>query len=125
MFILVAVLLLCGAGAVFGLGWYVGSEGGRVRIESELGKALGVPVAIRESSLGWSGLRLSGVRILADGQTFLEAPLFTARYRLGPLFHREVVLHKMVLESPQITWPQNAEGKWVLPGRTKAPKNPP
>jgi hypothetical protein len=122
LLVLFVLLLLLAGGAVYGVRSWVQSDKGAARIQAELGKALGMPLEIGHATLDWSGVRLVNVKIASEGQTFLEAPAFTTEYQLMPLLHRQVVLRKMVLESPKVVWPQNAEGKWVLPTRVKGPK---
>jgi hypothetical protein len=123
LLVLVILLLLLAGGAVYGIRSWVQSDKGAARIQAELGKALGMPLEIGHATLGLGGVRLVDVKIVSEGQTFLEAPAFTTEYQLMPLLHRQVVLRKMVLESPKVVWPQNAEGKWVLPTRVKGPKS--
>jgi hypothetical protein len=123
LLVLVILLLLVAGGAIYGVRSWVQSDKGAARIQAELGKALGMPLEIGHATLSWGGVRLVGVKIASEGQTFLEAPAFTTEYQIMPLLHRQVVLRKMVLESPTVIWPQNAEGKWVLPTRVKAPKS--
>jgi hypothetical protein len=123
LLVLFILLLLGAGGAVYGVRSWVQSDKGAARIQAELGKALGMPLEIGHATLGWGGVRLVDVKIVSEGQTFLEAPAFTTEYQLMPLLHRQVVLRKMVLETPKVVWPQNAEGKWVLPTRVKGPKS--
>jgi len=73
------------------------------------------PLKSPMSRWGWSGVQIAGVRIPSEGRNLLEASSFSAEYRLIPLFHRQLAIRKMVLDSPKVIWAQNAEGKWVLP----------
>jgi hypothetical protein len=123
LLVLVILLLLAAVGAIFGVRSWVQSDKGAARIQAELGKALGMPLEIGRATLDFGGVRLVDVKIVSNGQTFLDAPAFSTKYQLMPLLHRQVVLRKMVLESPKVVWPQNAEGKWVLPTRAKGPKS--
>ena len=101
--------------AIYLVNRYVQGPSARLRIQAELSEAIGVPMEITSAHFGWGGLQLSGVRVPASTGNFLEAPAFTAEYRLLPLLGRRLVVSRMTLESPKILWAQNEEGKWVLP----------
>jgi hypothetical protein len=68
----------------------------------------------------WDGLRLSGITIAqnpAVGSThFLEARTFRLRVRFLSLFSRRLVIKEVSLVNPTVVWPQDAAGKWRLPG---------
>src|SRR5438874_11752765 len=71
----------------------------------------------------WGGLQLSGI---TNPQTssvaprhFLEAKTFQLRVRFLSLFSRRLVIKEVSLIKPNVVWPQNAEGKWRLPGSRK------
>jgi uncharacterized protein involved in outer membrane biogenesis len=110
---LVVVLIVA---ALVGLNLYVQSPGAIARIQAQLSDALGIPLQITSVSVGWNGVRVSGVRIPGEsGGNFLEANSFSADYQLWPLLSKHLVIDRMVLDSPKVIWAQNAEGKWVLP----------
>lgn len=123
--VIIIVVVAFGAALVLGVNLYVQSPGVKARIQAQLSQGLGVPIELTTMTVGWSGARLSGVRIPSEGKTFLEADSFTADFRLIPLLSQRLVLRKMTLQSPKIVWEQNGEGKWVLPGLPKVAKEPP
>jgi uncharacterized protein involved in outer membrane biogenesis len=107
-----AVLLVAGA---LVLQAYVQRPATQARIESELSRALKVPLEITKTSVSPRGLRITGVTVPDGERTLLDAEAFSARYRFWPLLQGRLVVYEMLLENPKITWTQNAEGKWALP----------
>lgn len=110
---LVAILLT-------GVNLYVQSEGTHAKIQQELSRRLGAPLAIRSMSVTpWGGLELSGITIAQTSpigpRHFLEAKTFRLRVRFLSLFSRRLVIKEVALISPRVVWPQDAEGKWKLP----------
>ncbi|MGE5208988.1 MAG: AsmA-like C-terminal region-containing protein [Alphaproteobacteria bacterium] len=115
---LVAVLLV-------GVNLYVQSQGAQAKIQHELSRSLGVPLNIRSMSVTpWGGLELSGITIPQTSSVgpkhFLEAKTFQLRVRFLSLFSRRLVIKEVSLVKPRVVWPQDAEGKWRLPGAQKA-----
>jgi type II secretion system protein N len=111
--IVVAVLL--------GVNLYVQSQGTQAKIQQELSQRLGTTIRIRGASVTpWAGLELTGITIPqapAPGATnFLEAKTFRLRIRFLSLFSRRLVIREVSLVDPNVSWPQNADGKWRLPG---------
>ena len=113
--ILAALLVMVMAGAIYAVNRYVQTPAARLRIQTALSDALGVPMEITGASFGWSGLQLAGVRVPHGERNFLEASSFRAEYRLLPLLQRRLVLRRMTLENPRVLWAQNSQGKWELP----------
>src|SRR5438132_11810786 len=109
-------------GAVFliGVNLYVQSQGAQAKIQQELSRRLGTPLAIRSMSVTpWGGLELSGITIAqtssVDPRHFLEAKTFRLRVRFLSLFSRRLVIKEVLLINSNAVWPQDAEGKWKLP----------
>ena len=102
------------------LNLYVQSQGTQARIQQELRQRFGATLKIgRISVTPWSGLKLSGITI-AQGTTgtnanFLEAKNFGLRIAFFSLFSRRLLVKEVTLVSPNVVWPQNADGKWRLP----------
>ena len=130
-------LILIGGSSIFGavlflaLNLYVQSQGTQARIQQELRQRFGATLKIgRVSVTPWSGLKLSGITI-AQGTTgtsdnFLEAKNFGLRIAFFSLFSRRLVIKEVSLVSPNVVWPQNADGKWRLPDlRPERPENTP
>jgi AsmA-like C-terminal region/AsmA family len=115
---LAAVLLL-------GVNLYVQSKGAQAKIQQELSRAIGTTLQIRSMSVTpWGGLELTGITIPqsspAGPKHFLEAKTFRLRVRFVSLFSRRLVINEVSLVKPNVVWPQNAEGKWRLPGSSQA-----
>src|SRR5262249_25862786 len=120
---LVAVILL-------GVNLYVQSEGTQAKIQQELSRSLGVPLKIRSMSVTpWGGLELSGITIpqtvSVEPKHFLEARTFRLRVRFLSLFSQRLVIKEVSLIGPRVVWPQNTEGRWLLPGTRAAPSTIP
>jgi hypothetical protein len=119
---LIALGVVIGLGAVLliGVNLYVQSQGAQAKIQQELSRRLGAPLAIRSMSVTpWGGLELSGITIAqassAGPRHFLEARTFRLRVRFLSLFSRRLVIKEVELINPNVVWPQDAEGKWRLP----------
>src|SRR5947209_18724993 len=102
------------------LNLYVQSQGTQARLQQELRQRFGAALNIgRISVTPWSGLKLSDITIAqgANGgnANFLEAKNFGFRVAFFSLFSRQLVVKDVTLESPNVVWPQNPEGKWRLP----------
>jgi len=116
-----AVIALA-AVVLLGANLYVQSQGAQAKIQQELSQRLGTTLRIRGVSVTpWGGLKLSGITIpqvpAAGGTTnFLEAKTFRLRVRFLSLFSRRLVITEVSLVDPSVIWPQNADGKWRLPG---------
>jgi hypothetical protein len=118
--IALGVVIALGAVLLIGVNLYVQSQGAQAKIQQELSRRLGTPLAIRSMSVTpWGGLELSGITIAqtssADPRHFLEAKTFRLRVRFLSLFSRRLVIKEVLLINPNVVWPQNAEGKWRLP----------
>ena len=118
--IFVGGLSIFGAVLFLALNLYVQSQGTQARIQQELRQRFGGTLKIgRISVTPWSGLKLSGITI-AQGTAgtngnFLEAKNFGLRIAFFSLFSRRLVIKEVSLVSPNVVWPQNADGKWRLP----------
>jgi hypothetical protein len=107
--------------ALLGLNLYVQSQGTQERIQQELRQRLGTELHIgRISVTPWAGLKLSGITIPQTSErgaaNFLKAKSFVLQVRLWSLFSRRLVIREVSLVDPNVIWPQNADGKWRLPG---------
>ncbi len=124
--VVLAVLLAIVGIALLGAKTYVESTSTRNRIEAQLGRVLGLPLAISEVSLWpWSGLKISGVSVPGDDGNFLEGATFRARCRFVPLLQRRLEIYGLRAENPRIVWREGADGKWTLPQRVKATADEP
>lgn len=116
-------LVALGAVAVLLLNVYVQSAGVQQRLETELSRALGVPVRVQGTSFSpFGGLRLKGVTVPdvdhgAD-RNFLESSGVTVSFRILPVFVRRFVIDEIALNDPKVVWEQSSKGKWSLPGQT-------
>ena len=121
LLVLLAVLSAIVGIALLGAKTYVESAGTRGRLEAQLGKVLGLPLAISNVHLSlWSGLTIEGVSVPDEGGNFLEGATFHARCRFGPLLRSRFEIYGLRAENPKIFWRQGADGKWTLPMRAKA-----
>ncbi len=115
-------LMVIAVVALLGVNLYVQSPRTQARIQSELSKALNLPLVITNASLSpWGDLRINGITVPSETGNFLEASSFSARYRLLPLLRKQLIIYDMRVESPKIVWLQNANGKWVVPSLAQAP----
>jgi hypothetical protein len=110
-----------GAIVLIGVNLYVQSQAIQAKIQQDLSQRLGTVIQIHRISVTpWDGLRLSGISIAqkpAVGSTpFLEARTFRLRVRFLSLFSRRLVIKEVSLVNPNVVWPQDAAGKWRLPG---------
>jgi AsmA-like C-terminal region/AsmA family len=131
--LVLGALIALAAVLLVGVNLYVQSQGAQAKIQHELSRSLGVPLKIRSMSVTpWGGLELSGITIPQTSSVgpkhFLEAKTFRLRVRFLSLFSRRIVIKEISLVKPRVIWPQDAEGKWRLPGaqRTRShaiPKN--
>jgi hypothetical protein len=125
---IIAFAAVMGLGAVLllGVNLYVQSQGAQAKILQELRRRLGTRLEIRSMSVTpWGGLQLSGITIpqtsSARPRHFLEARTFQLRVRFLSLFSRRLVIKEVSLIKPKVVWPQDAEGKWRLPGLQEVP----
>ena len=126
IFVVLAVLLVIVGIALLGAKTYVESDGMQTRIETQLGKVLGLPLVISKVRLSpGSGLSIEGISVPADDGNFLEGATFRARCRFLPLLQRRLDIYGLRAENPKIVWRQGADGKWTLPARTKAESDEP
>ena len=100
---------------------YVQSQGTQARIQQELRQRLGTTLNIRRISVTpWGGLKVSGISIpqasAAGSRNFLEAKSLGLRIEFLSLFSRQLTIKQVSLVDPTVIWPQNANGKWRLPG---------
>jgi type II secretion system protein N len=113
-------IALC-AIVVIGVNLYVQSQATQAKIERDLSQRLGAAIQIHRISVTpWDGLKLSGITIAQNpalGSThFLEAGTFCLRVRFLSLFSKRLVIKEVSLVDPNVVWPQDASGKWRLPG---------
>src|SRR5438132_5355333 len=117
-------MIALGAVLLIGVNLYVQSQGAQAKIQQELSRRLGTALHIRSMSVTpWGGLELSGITIAQTASMgpkhFLEAKTFRLRVRFLSLFSRRLVIKEVSLIKPNVIWPQDAEGKWRLPGSRK------
>lgn len=110
-----------GAIVVIGVNLYVQSQATQAKIQRDLSQRLGTAIQIQRISLTpWDGLKLTGITIAQNpalGSThFLEARTFRLRVRFLSLFSKRLVIKEVSLVNPNVVWPQDAGGKWRLPG---------
>jgi hypothetical protein len=115
------IAIALGAIVLIGVNLYVQSQAIQAKIQQDLSQRLGTVIQIHRISVTpWDGLRLSGITIAqkpAVGSTpFLEARTFRLRVRFLSLFSRRLVIKEVLLVNPTVVWPQDAAGKWRLPG---------
>lgn len=102
---------------------YVQKAHTQARIEDKLSKALGLPLKLRHVSFTpWGGLSLCDVHtpqdpsMAAPGRSdFMQAQGIHSHVEFLPLLKRHVVLERLTIEEPRITWRQDGQGKWRLP----------
>jgi len=119
-----AGLLILAAVVLLGMNLYVQSQGTQARIQQELRHRLGTQLHISRISITpWGGLKLSGITIPQTAEPnspiFLEAKSFTLQLRFLSLFSKKLVITQVALVGPNVTWPQNSQGRWRLPGTAK------
>jgi len=124
-FIFFGATVALGAAFLLGINLYVQSQGTQAKIQQELSRRIGTGLRIRNMSLTpWGGLELSGITIAQSSSSapgnFLEAKTFRLRVRLLSLFSKRLVIKEVALVKPTVVWPQDAEGKWRLPGPQEA-----
>jgi len=119
--IALGAVVALGAILLTGVNLYVQSQGTHAKIQQELSRRLGATLGIRSMSVTpWGGLELSGITIAQTSPVgprhFLEAKTFRLRVRFLSLFSRRLVIKEVALINPNVVWPQDAGGKWKLPG---------
>jgi uncharacterized protein involved in outer membrane biogenesis len=120
-FSVVGAAVALAAIALIGVNLYVQSQGTQARIQQELSQRLSTTLHIQRISVTpWGGLTLSGITIPqispASSSQFLEAKSFQLHVRFLSLFSQRLVIRKVSLLAPTVVWPQDADGKWRLPG---------
>lgn len=110
---------------------YVQSQGTQARIQQEIRRHFGAQLNIgRVSVTPWGGLKLSGISIPQpdhpNGGNFLEAEAIGLQLRFLSIFSPGPIVTEIGLIDPKVTWQQNAEGKWQLPGMPdrEVPRSP-
>ena len=121
LLLVAGTLLVLAAIVLLGVNLYVQSQGTQARIQQELRQRLGATLNIRRISVTpWGGLKLSGISIpqgsAVGSPNFLEAKSLGLRIEFLSLFSRQLTIKQVSLVDPAVVWPQNANGKWRLPG---------
>ncbi len=116
------VFALCTV-ALIALNLYVQSVGAQAQIQQELSQKLGLPVRIGSISITpWGGLTLRGISIAdgahTEGVDFIAAKSFELHAAISSLLSGNLVIRKVALVSPSVTWPQDENGRWRLPVAT-------
>ena len=110
--ILVVLLTVVLAGALFYVNRYVQTPEFKQQVLGAARKAAGTDVKIDTLNVSlWSGIDLAGVTVAnPEGFTgnLLTAKSFALHYRLLPLLHKRVEVETLSLDSPTITMAQNA-----------------
>ncbi len=115
------IVIALGAIVLIGVNLYVQSQATQAKIQQGLSQRLGTPIQIhRVSVTPWGGLELSGITVAqlsaVSSSHFLEARTFRLRVRFLSLFSKRLVIKEVSLVNPNVIWPQDAAGKWRLPG---------
>ena len=133
------VALILGGVLLLGANLYVQSLAVQHRIRLALAASLKMPVSLRKTTITpWDGLRIDGIVARVDPDAtpteaarpdFLRADSFRIRFALLPLFSGRFVVNEVLLDHPQLAWPQDAEGRWQFPptprvAKVKKPKHP-
>lgn len=123
VFVFLAAALALVIVVLIGANLYVQSQGTQARIQQELSQRLGATLRIsRISVTPWGGLKLTGITVPQSfgdkNGDFLEAKAFRLRVRLASLFSKRLVIKEVALIHPTVVWPQNAQGRWRLPGKS-------
>src|SRR5204863_8308688 len=118
--VLIGGLSIFAAVLFLALNLYVQSQGTQARMQQELRQRFGTSLKIgRISVTPWSGLKLSDITMAQGPEgtntNFLEAKNFGLRIAFFSLFSGRLVIKQVSLVSPNVIWPQNADGKWRLP----------
>jgi len=123
------VVVALAAIVLIALNLYVQSQGTQARIQQEVSHGLGTTLNVRALSVTpWGGLTLNGITIPqvapASSTDFLTAKSFHLHVSFLSLFSRKLLITKISLLNPTVVWPQNADGKWRLPGSQKEGPHP-
>jgi hypothetical protein len=133
------IALILGGVLLLGANLYVQSLAVQQRIRQALEAGLKMPVSMRKTTITpWDGLRIDGIDARVGRDTtpaeaarpsFLMANSFRVRFGLLPLFAGRFVISEVLLDHPQLAWPQDEEGRWQFPpeqrgSRPKKPKHP-
>jgi hypothetical protein len=130
--------LILGGVLLLGANLYVQSLAAQHRIRQALATSLKMPVSLRKTTITpWDGLRIDGIVARVGPDTtlaeaarpdFLVANSFRIRFKLLPLLAGHFVISEVLLDHPQLAWPQDPEGRWQFPpesrpAKTKKPKH--
>jgi uncharacterized protein involved in outer membrane biogenesis len=121
LLVVLAAVIALGGIALIAANLYVQSQATQARIQQEVSHRIGVTLRIgRVSVTPWGGLKLSAIAIPQSNPpgagNFLQARTFRLRLRLLSLLARQLVIKEVSVVDPTVTWPQNEQGKWKLPG---------
>ncbi len=131
--------LILGGVLLLGANLYVQSLAVQHRIRQALAASLKMPVSLRKTTITpWDGLRIDGIvaRVAPDitaadaaRPDFLAANSFRIRFALLPLFTGTFNITEVLLDHPQLAWPQDSDGRWQFPpgqriAKAKKPKRP-
>jgi uncharacterized protein involved in outer membrane biogenesis len=120
--IALGIILVIAAVAVLGVNLYVQSASTHARIEHGLGNGLHTQVKIGSLNFTpWYGLKLTTINgddadAAAQGNSLQIADI-GLRLRLWSLLRRDVVIKELTVDGVKVSWTQNREGKWQMPGR--------
>jgi len=116
--IVFSCLLLLALIALFGANLYIQSSLSQGRLESQLSRALRMPVKITSTTVSpWDGITVRGIAVpQAQGAgNFLQAGELKAHFLLWPILRRQIIVKDLVLSDPQVLWFQNEKGSWRIP----------
>ncbi len=135
----VVVALILGGVLLLGANLYVQSLAVQHQIRQALAASLKMSVSLRKTTITpWDGLRIDGIVARVGPDTtpadaarpdFLRANSFRIRFALVPLFSGRFVVSEVLLDHPELSWPQDPEGRWQFPpeqrtAKAKKPKHP-
>ncbi len=128
----VAAIALGGT-ALLAANLYVQSHGVQQRIRAVVEDNLQVPVHLQKTTVTpWEGLRLDGITLRGEPGSadatpdFLTAASFRVRFAWWPLLtERRLVIERVLLDRPRLTWQQDGDGRWSFPPGRDRPPSPP
>jgi type II secretion system protein N len=126
------VLVMVGGVILLAANLYVQSHAAQQQIREALSASLKMPAELTKTTLTpWEGLRIDGITVRpkpspdnASAPDFLKADSFRVRFAFWPLFRRQLIVREVLLDKPQLSWTQNAEGRWEFPPDENKPAKP-
>ena len=123
LIITILVLVVAAIGGVLYLNHWLRSPETHARVESELSRALKLPLKFKSLELSLlGGLRAEGITVPDGDANFFEVASFSAKHRILPLLRGSISLDEITLDSPKFTLRQRPDGSWRLPALPEDPK---